>query len=171
MSGVFLRAALWHPARVRPLFLTLILLTFPGFQDPALGESTLPHGERTSLMRVLNTDPSESKRVRALETLEKAGAIDTQQILRSICDTSSTIRAAMVRIGTPMASNDPELELRLVALAHDLTPMVQMQMLKSLPLMPSPRAAEAFRKLLAASLNSTDPKLRAFANSLQQKTP
>jgi hypothetical protein len=123
-----------------------------------------------SLLHVLNTDQSEIKRLEALQSLEETGGIDAQQIARSICDTSAQIRAAMVRLGTPMAMEDSELELRLIALSNDKSPIVQMQMLKSLPHFSSSRAATAFRKLLAASLHAKDAELRSLAESLQ-KTP
>ena len=120
------------------------------------------------LLRILNTDQSETKRLEALQSLEKTGGIDAQQIARSICDTSAKIRATMVRLGTQMATEDPELELRLIALANDKSPIVQIQMLKSLPLLQSPRAAAAFQKLLGASLNAKDAELRSLAESLQK---
>lgn len=120
------------------------------------------------LLRILNTDQSETKRLEALGALEKTGGIDAQQIARSICDTSARIRAAMVRLGTQMAADDPELELRLIALANDKSPVVQVQMLKSLPLLRSPRAAAAFRKLLETALKAKDAELRSLAESLQK---
>lgn len=123
-----------------------------------------------ALLHVLNTDQSEAKRLEALRALEKTGDIDTPQILRSICDISPVIRAESVRVGTRIAAADPELELRLVALANDLASVVKMQMLKSLPYFPSARAAAAFQKLLAEALVSKDANLRALAESLKKSS-
>jgi hypothetical protein len=117
-------------------------------------------------LRVLNTDQNDAKRLEAVQLLETMGVLDAPQIVRSICDTSPAIRAAMVRLGSRMAETDPELELRLIALANDRSPLVQAQMLKSLPRFPSARAAAAFQKLLAAALTAKDPSLRALAESL-----
>jgi hypothetical protein len=116
----------------------------------------------------LNTDSSEANRLAALQSLERDGGIDTVQVLRSICDTSPAIRAAMVRIAAPLVATDPELELRLIALANDRAAIVQIQMLKSLPSFPSARAADAFQKLVAKSLRSSDQTLRALAESLSK---
>ncbi len=146
---------------MRPL-ITLIALA-------VLSSTPSPAAEGTaSILRTLNTDPAEANRMAALQTLEKNGSVDTVQILRSICDTSPAIRAAMVRIGTPLAATDPELELRLVALVNDRASTVQIQMLKSLPSFPSARAADAFQKLVTKSLRSPDPSIRALAESLSK---
>ncbi len=119
------------------------------------------------LLKTLNSDASETKRIEALAKLERNAVVDARQVLRSICDTSPAIRAAAVRIGSSMAGTDPELELRLIALANDRSPLVQAQMLKSLPLFPSKRAAAAFKKLMAASLQSSDAQVKALAESLK----
>jgi len=133
----------------------------------ALSQSA--QAEAAPFLRVLNTDQDEAKRIEAMRLLEKMGGIDALQIARSICDTSPAIRAAMVRLGSRMAATDPELELRLIALANDRSPLVQAQMLKSLPLFPSARASAAFQKLLSTALTAKDPSLRALAESLTKK--
>lgn len=147
------------------LFLLLTTLSIARIQAASDGNSTL--------LQVLNEDQSEAKRLEALHALEKTGGIDARQILRSICDTSAAIRAEAVRLGTRMAALDPELELRLVALANDRTSIVQIQMLQSLPQFPSARAAAAFDRLLTAALNSKNAELRSLAESLKknQKDP
>ena len=147
---------------VRFFYLSVLLAILP-----ATGLQAAPE-EAGALRRVLNTDQSETKRLEALRALEKTGAIDTQQIVRSICDTSPVIRAEMVRLGTSVAAADPELEMRLVALANDRNPIVKMQMLKSLPLFPSPRAAAAFQKALNEALVSKHAGLRTLAESLKK---
>lgn len=120
------------------------------------------------LLRVFNTDPIEQNRLDALAQLEKGAALDSKQITRSICDTSPAIRAAMIRIGTPLVAQDPDLESKLLALAHDPQPKVQMQLLKSLPEFPSPKAAETLRKLLQKGIQSPDKALRSLAESMSQ---
>jgi hypothetical protein len=123
-----------------------------------------------ALLHVLNTDQSEPKRLEALRALEKTGDIDAPQILRSICDISPAIRAESVRLGTRIAAADPELELRLIALANDLSSVVKVQMIKSLPYFPSARAAAAFQNLLAEALVSKDAKLRSLAEALRKSS-
>lgn len=148
---------------MRPsLFITLVLATLP------LAEVNAAPEGKSALQQVLNTNQSEGKRLEALQALEKTGEIDAPQIIRSICDTSAVIRAEMVRLGTPLATTDPELELRLIALANDRTFIVQKQMLKSLPQFPSARAATAFQRVLATALKSKDSELRSLAESLRK---
>ena len=144
------------------LFITLVLSTLPLAKVHAASEG------KAALQQVLNTNQSEAKRLEALHALEKMGGIDVQQITRSICDTSPTIRAEMLRLGTALATTDPELELRLIALANDRTPIVQKQILKSLPQFPSARAAAAFEKVLATALKSKDSGVRSLAESLRK---
>ena len=133
----------------------------------ALSLSLVNAGEGASpLLKTLNSDASEKKRLEALQHLERGGGIDAQQLLRMICDTSPAIRAAAVRIGSPMVVSDPELELRLIALSNDRSPLVQEQMLKSLPGFPSQRAAAALQKLISNCRKSTDPRVSSLADSL-----
>lgn len=146
------------------LFFLFTLLALPLF---ALIQAAA--AESVPLLRVLNTDPSEAKRLEALGLLETAGGISAQQVMRSICDVSPAVRAATVRAGTEMALGDAELEIRLIALANDHSPLVQAQLLKSLPQFPSARAAAAFQKLLATAISSKDPGLRALAESLKKQ--
>ena len=140
-----------------------LCLAVPRLSRAADGPAHLAH-----LLRVFNTDPVEQNRLDALSQLEKGTAIDSKQITRSICDTSPAIRAAMIRLGTSLAAQDPDLESKLLALAHDPQPKVQMQLLKSLPAFSSPKAAEIHRKLLHKGLQSSDKALRSLAESLSQ---
>jgi len=149
---------------VSRLFFLFTLLTLPLF-----AQTQSAAVESAPLLRVLNTDPSEAKRLEALGLLETAGGISAQQVMRSICDTSPAVRAATLRAGTGMAASDAELEIRLIALANDHSPLVRAQMLKSLPQFPSARAAAAFQKLLATAIFSKDPGLRALAESLKKQ--
>ena len=149
---------------LRFFYRSLIVLMLPIAAMKAASDGAGP------LLRVLNTDQSEVKRLEALRALEKTGGIDVQQILRSICDTSPAIRAEVIKLGTHMAVSDPELEMRLVALANDRAPIVKMQMLKSLPQFPSPRAGTAFQKLLADALGSKNTELRLLAESLRKSS-
>ena len=149
-------------SRFIPVILLVLNLSVLAVQAASEGAGALLH--------VLNTDQSDTKRLEALRALEKTGDIDAPQILRSICDISPVIRAECVRLGTRIAAADPELEMRLIALANDLTPVVKVQMLKSLPYFPSVRAASAFQKLLAGALVSKDAKLRALAESLKKNS-
>ncbi len=133
------------------------------------GAPAAPQAESPApLLRILNSDPSETKRLDALAQLERTRSVDAQQIARSICDTSPAIRAAIVRIGAGLALNDPELQLRLIALSNDRSPLVQAQMLKTLPTFPSARASDSLRKLLIAAARSEDPDLRSLAESLNK---
>ena len=119
-----------------------------------------------ALLRTLNSDSSEAKRLAALSQLEKSGPLEAAQILRSITDTSPAIRAAMVRLGAPLCGGDPELAVRLLALSNDRAPQVQRQMLLVLPSLTQPEARTAYRKLLETARRSASPELRAFAQSL-----
>lgn len=158
--GGLQRRELWHACRVRRVLFFILTLACSG-TSPA--QAAPPPSETTQLLRTLNTDPSEKKRIAALAQLEKTAPLDAQQVSRCISDTSATIRAAMVRIGTSMVGTDHELELRLLALSNDRSPVVQKQLLKSLPLFPSPRAKEALQKVQAAFAKSADPDLRKAA--------
>jgi hypothetical protein len=119
-----------------------------------------------ALLRTLNSDSSEAKRLDALSQLEKSGPLEAAQILRSITDTSPAIRAAMVRLGAPLSIGDPELALRLLALSNDRAPQVQRQMLVVLPSFTHPDARAAYRKLLETARRSASPDLRAYAKGL-----
>ncbi len=144
--------------RLHLLFLAFLvlagLLPCPGAESPL------------TLLRTLNSDSSEAKRLEALSQLEKSGPLEAAQILRSITDTSPAIRAAMVRLGAPLSSGDPELALRLLALANDRAPQVQRQMLAVLPSFTHPNARAAYRKLLETARRSASPDLRAYAQGL-----
>lgn len=142
---------------MRPAFSIFLVLLFAGSAVCAAAEG------RTALLRTLNTDSSEQKRLGALAELEKDGPLEASQISRSITDTSPSIRAAMIRIGAPLAASDPDLELRLIALAHDRSPEVQLQMLKTLPSLRHASAKAAYRKLLASARRSADASLKAYA--------
>jgi hypothetical protein len=146
---------------VRPSLVLLQTLLFLAGLFHAQGSDSNP-----ALLRVLNSDPSEAKRVEALRQLEKNGPLEPAQILRSIADTSPVIRAAMVRLGAPLCAGDPELALRLLALAYDRTPQVQRQMLLSLPSLSHPEAKTVYRRLLGNNRRSPNPELRALAQSL-----
>jgi hypothetical protein len=145
---------------VRTLLLFLAALTLTGLPPCPAAEPNL------GLLRTLNADPSESKRLEALKQLEKAGPLEAVQITRSIADTSPAIRAAMVRLGAPLCAADPELALRILALANDRSPQVQRQMLLSLPSITHPDAKAAYRKLLENARRSPNPELRALAQTL-----
>lgn len=157
----FQRPYLCHHLNVRSLRLLLqaslllaVVISCPG-SDSNVG-----------LLRVLNSDPSESKRLEALKQLETSGPLEPAQIQRSITDTSPAIRAAMVRLGTPLCAGDPELALRLLALANDRTPQVQRQMLLSLPSLSHPEAKAVYSRLLEKCRRSTNPELRSLAQGL-----
>jgi hypothetical protein len=139
-------------------FLTFFIFT--GLLPCLRADSTL------AVLRTLNSDTSEAKRLDALSQLEKSGPLEAAQILRSITDTSPAIRAAMVRLGAPLAAGDPELAVRLLALANDRAPQVQRQMLLALPSFTQPEARAAYRKLLETARRSPNTELRAFAQSL-----
>jgi len=145
---------------VRPLLLFIASLLFTGLLPCPGADSQL------SLLRTLNSDPSEAKRLDALSQLEKSGPLEAAQILRSITDTSAAIRAAMVRLGAPLSAGDPELAVRLLALSNDRDPRVQRQMLLALPSFTHPDAKAAYRKLLESARRSANSDLRSFAQSL-----
>lgn len=105
------------------------------------------------LQRILNTDPSESARLAAFERLIEAG-IDAPQLIRSITDVSPRIRATALRVGAPMASHDPELELRLLALAHDKSTEVRVQFLSCLHLLPRANAGTLTIDIVSAGVDS-----------------
>lgn len=153
-------AVLWHHAPVRFLLPSLAFLVFTGLLPCPGADSTL------ALLRTLNSDTSEAKRLDALSQLEKSGPLEAAQIMRSITDTSPAIRAAMVRLGAPLSASDPELAVRLLALANDRAPQVQRQMLLALPSFTHPEARSAYRKLLDTARRSPNSELRAFAQSL-----
>ena len=135
----------------------------------AVGNPPLPGAEAPeALMRILNSDPSEKVRLEALSKLEKGNGLDVRQISRSIADTSAKVRAAMVRLGAPLAANDPDLELRLIALSFDRTPEVQRELLKALPGFKHPSAKSAFRRVLQNARQSSDSSLQKLARSFAE---
>jgi hypothetical protein len=156
----FLCAIFWHVRGVRILLLFVSTLALSGLLPCAGADS------HVALLRILNSDPSEAKRLDALGQLEKNAPLEAAQILRSITDTSPAIRAAMVRLGTPLCGSDPELALRLLALANDRAPQVQRQMLLALPSLTHPNARTVYRKLLETARRSTSPELRTLAQGL-----
>jgi len=145
---------------VRPLLLFLASLLLTGLLPCPGADAHL------ALLRTLNSDPSEAKRLEALSQLEKSGPLEAAQILRSITDTSAAVRAAMVRLGAPLSAGDPELAVRLLALSNDRDPRVQRQMLLALPSFTHPDAKAAYRKLLESARRSANSDLRSFAQSL-----
>jgi hypothetical protein len=92
---------LWHDSGERILLLFLAALTLAGLPTCRVAEPN------TALLRTLNPDPSESKKLEAITQLEKAGPLEAVQIKRSIADTLAVIRAAMVRRGAPLRAADP----------------------------------------------------------------
>ena len=145
---------------MRPLLLFLASLLLTGLLPCPGADAHL------ALLRTLNSDPSEAKRLEALSQLEKSGPLEAAQILRSITDTSAAVRAAMVRLGAPLSAGDPELAVRLLALSNDRDPRVQRQMLLALPSFTHPDAKAAYRKLLESARRSANSDLRSFAQSL-----
>ena len=145
---------------MRTLLLFLVSFALTGLLPCPGADSNL------ALLRTLNSDSSEAKRLAALSQLEKSGPLEAAQILRSITDTSPAIRTAMVRLGAPLCGGDPELAVRLLALSNDRAPQVQRQMLLVLPSLTQPEARTAYRKLLETARRSASPELRAFAQSL-----
>lgn len=146
-------STLAYRCSVRPPFLqllaALVLLT-P--QLSCAAPSSTP--QITELLRILNKDPEESKRLDAFKKLEALSAFDAQQLSRSITDTSANVRAYAVRLGETLAANDPELELRLLALAYDRTSIVRLQMLATLPSFHHPQARAALLSVLTAEVEN-----------------
>lgn len=126
-----------------------ILALSPLGSQPVLAASPL-----AELQKTLNSAPDESQRLTAFSKLEASGALDAQQIIRSITDTSPLIRANALRVGTSIATQDPELELRLLALAHDRSSPVRLQLLASLPKLPSPKSSALFLQVLSAEIEN-----------------
>jgi hypothetical protein len=147
--------------RVFPQFISVLLPLF-FFVPP--GICALP--ANPELQRILNNDPDESKRLDAFSKLETANAIDAQQVIRSITDTSPIIRANALRIGTPLAAQDPELEIRLLALANDRTSPVRLQLLACLPSFRSPKRGDLFIRVLSAEIEN--PKAWGIVLSTQK---
>jgi len=157
----------------RSLF-PLLLFVFCVSQAPE-AFAQQPETSRQAAFKTLNTDPSEVRRLEAFVLLEQTGALDAKQISRSICDTAPALRAAALRAGEAFAKEDTELELRLIALNHDHSAPVQLQLLKSLPNFTHPTAAIALKKVVQALLKSPDSALRstaeAAAKTLQPVAP
>ncbi len=109
---------------------------------------------KTDLIRVLNTAQDEAPRLAALHKLEASGAIDAPLLMRCLTDTSPRIRAEVLRIGEPWATTDAELELRLLGLLHDKSPIVRQQLLKTLPALTSERAQAAWIPLLKKEIET-----------------
>ena len=165
---------MWHAPSVARFLFLLLLFIICVFQSPsAFGQQSEP--TRQAALKTLNTDLSEAARLEAFVLLEKTGALDSKQISRSLCDTAPALRAAALRVGEGLAQGDTELELRLIALNHDRSALVQLQLLKSLPNFSHPTAATALRKVIQTLLKSSDPAHRsaaeAAAKTLQPVAP
>ncbi len=74
----------------------------------------------------------------------------------------------MVRVGAPLAANDPDLELRLIALSFDRTPEVQRELLKVLPSFKHPTAKAAYQRVLQKARGSSNAALQKFAQGLPE---
>ncbi|MEI6714138.1 MAG: hypothetical protein WCO60_10325 [Verrucomicrobiota bacterium] len=131
-----------------PLLASILALS-PLCPQPSLAASA-----SAELQKALNSAPEESNRLTAFSKLEAAGTLDAQQIIRSITDTSPLVRAQALRVGTALAVQDPELELRLLALAHDRSAPVRLQLLSSLPKLPNPKSNVLFLQVLSAEIEN-----------------
>lgn len=139
--------------RARPpfssLLLSLLILSSPT-RLPLLQSAPSPDPVAS---KILNSDPLEARRLEALHQLERAGSLTPSLLLKTITDISPTLRAEALRIAIPLASGDPELELRLLALSHDTSPEVRRKMLPFLASSSNPKARPLF---LTVALKSVD---------------
>ena len=165
---------MWHAPDVARFLFLLFLLIFCASQAPSAfaQQSELT---RQAALKTLNTASSETDRLDAFVLLEQTGALDSKQISRSLCDTAPALRAAALRVGEGFVRGDTELELRLIALHHDRSALVQLQLLKSLPNFTHPTAVIALKKVVQTLLKSSVPAHRsaaeAVAKTLQPAAP
>jgi hypothetical protein len=156
---------MWHAVVVARFLSLLFLFIFCASPSrSALAQQTDP--TRQAALKTLNTASSEADRLEAFVLLEQTGALDSKQISRSLCDTAPALRAAALRVGEGFAKGDIELELRLIALNHDRSALVQLQLLKSLPNFTHPTAAIALKKVVQALLKSSVPAHRSAAEAV-----
>jgi hypothetical protein len=156
---------MWHALFVARFLSLLFLFTFCASPSrSALAQQTDP--TRQAALKTLNTASSEADRLEAFVLLEQTAALDSKQISRSLCDTAPALRAAALRVGEGFAKGDIELELRLIALNHDRSALVQLQLLKSLPNFTHPTAAIALKKVVQTLLKSSVPAHRSAAEAV-----
>ena len=113
------------------------------------------------LVRMLNTDGDDQKRLAAIHLLEKASPLDAKQITRSLADTSAVIRTEVIRLAMPLLPEDPELQIRLLALCNDRSETVRLQLLKSLRHFNHPSKQKSLLRILTLQVASADGALAA----------
>jgi len=131
----------------------------------SLGWPRLSAGEKppstAELVRILNTDGDHQKRLAALHLLEKTSPPDSKQITRSIADTSAEIRAEVIRLALPLVPQDPELQIRLLALSNDRSETVRLQLLRSIRHFSHPSKQKSLLRILTLQVTSADGALAA----------
>ncbi len=107
-----------------------------------------------ALIQTLNSNSDESRRLDALHQLEKAGTLTAIHITRSITDISPNIRAESLRIGKGFAAQDPDLMVRLMALANDRSPIVRIEVMPFLLSINHPKARALFLQVFRAEADN-----------------
>lgn len=107
-----------------------------------------------ALVKTLNSNNDESRRLEALQQLEKAGALTAVHITRSITDISPKIRAESLRIGKSLAAQDPDLMVRLMALANDRSPTVKIEAIPFLLSINHPKSRALFLQVFKAEADN-----------------
>jgi hypothetical protein len=113
------------------------------------------------LVRILNTDGDDQKRLTALQLLEKTSPLDSKQITRSLADTSAEIRTEVIRLALPLLPEDQELQIRLLALSNDRSESVRLQLLKSIRHFSHPSKKKSLLRILTFQVASAGGALAA----------
>jgi hypothetical protein len=113
------------------------------------------------LVRILNTDGDDQKRLAALHSLEKTSPPDAKQITRSLADTSPEIRVEVIRLALPFLAGDPELQIRLLALCNDRSEAVRLQLLKFIRHFSHPSKQKSLLRILTLQVVSPEGALAA----------
>lgn len=106
-------------------------------------------------------------RVQAIATLELLGGLTADLLAEALTDPHPQVRRHAARRAVPRVAENPELADRLLALADDADPEVQLELAAALGDWPDPRAAHALARL--ALRDRDDPWQRAAV--LSSATP
>jgi mono/diheme cytochrome c family protein/glucose/arabinose dehydrogenase len=101
-----------------------------------------------ALSRLLAESQRAPARLRALWTLDGLGALEAAHIQQALGDAEPKVRAAAIRLAERFLADDPAQWDRLLALASDTAPEVQLQLMLTLGESRAPEATAAMLTLL-----------------------
>ena len=136
--------------------LFFVLLSSPLYPNPP-ASPVLPQSLSTpELQRILANSLQLTERLDAFNQLQSSNALDTPTILQCITDISPDIRLKALQAGLPIAPSNPELALRLSALANDLSPKVRIATIPILVAQNTPRSLNLLTQVFLRDIDSRE---------------